>query len=68
VRRIAALHDVHGNLPALEAVLSEVESAQMERIRTSGWPTAEEFVRENLLTVPAATAAIGHFERMAGRG
>jgi hypothetical protein len=25
--RVAALYDIHGNLPALEAVLAEVEAA-----------------------------------------
>ena len=27
MKRIAALYDIHGNLPALEAVLSEIERA-----------------------------------------
>jgi len=38
-----------------------------ERIRRGGWPTADEFARENVLSVPAAEAAVGQFERMAGR-
>jgi len=28
--RVAALYDVHGNLPALEAVLAEVEALEVE--------------------------------------
>jgi putative phosphoesterase len=34
--RIAALYDIHGNLPALEAVLKEIESAQVDRIVIGG--------------------------------
>jgi len=34
--RIAALSDIHGNLPALEAVLSEVEEARPEMIVVCG--------------------------------
>ena len=34
--RIAALYDVHGNLPALEAVLAEVRHAGVERIVVGG--------------------------------
>jgi putative phosphoesterase len=34
--RVAALHDVHGNLPALEAVLAEVERAEADLIVFGG--------------------------------
>jgi predicted phosphodiesterase len=34
--RVAALYDVHANLPALEAVLREVEAAQPDRIVIGG--------------------------------
>lgn len=34
--RVAALYDIHGNLPALEAVLREVESVQVDRIIIGG--------------------------------
>jgi predicted phosphodiesterase len=34
--RIAALYDVHGNLPALEAVLAEVEAEYVDRIVVGG--------------------------------
>ncbi len=34
--RVAALYDIHGNLPALEAVLAEVDSEDVERIVVGG--------------------------------
>ena len=34
--RVAALYDIHGNLPALEAVLAEVESLGCDRIVVGG--------------------------------
>lgn len=34
--RVAALYDIHGNLPALEAVLSEVRAAEVDRIVVGG--------------------------------
>jgi predicted phosphodiesterase len=34
--RVAALYDVHGNLPALEAVLAEVEAAEVDRVVVGG--------------------------------
>jgi predicted phosphodiesterase len=34
--RVAALYDIHGNLPALEAVLEEVRRAQVDRIVVGG--------------------------------
>ncbi len=34
--RVAALYDIHGNLPALEAVLREVRDAGVERIVIGG--------------------------------
>lgn len=37
--------------------------AAAERIRSSGWPDAEEFTAENVLTVPTAEEAIDVFER-----
>ena len=36
VRRMAALYDIHGNLPALEAVLAEVEQAEVDLIVIGG--------------------------------
>ena len=34
--RVAALYDIHGNLPALEAVLQEVREAQVDQIVVGG--------------------------------
>lgn len=34
--RVAALYDIHGNLPALEAVLAEVEGAEVDAIVIGG--------------------------------
>src|SRR5262245_16396044 len=34
--RIAALYDIHGNLPALEAVLEEVRHADVDRVVVGG--------------------------------
>jgi predicted phosphodiesterase len=36
VRRVAALYDIHGNLPALDAVLAEVEDAEVDLIVVGG--------------------------------
>jgi putative phosphoesterase len=46
--RVAALCDVHGNLPALEAVLAEVASLDVERIVCGGDVVAGPFPRECL--------------------
>ena len=34
--RVAALYDIHGNLPALEAVLAEVRAARVDRVVVGG--------------------------------
>ena len=34
--RVAALYDIHGNLPALEAVLAEVQRERVDRIVIGG--------------------------------
>ena len=44
--RIAALYDVHGNLPALEAVLAEVERERVDLIVFGGDIVAGPFPRE----------------------
>lgn len=46
--RIAALYDIHGNLPALEAVLEEIDRADAELILVGGDVAYGPFVRETL--------------------
>ena len=46
--RVACLCDVHGNLPALEAVLAEVASLEVDRIVCGGDVVAGPFPRECL--------------------
>jgi putative phosphoesterase len=46
--RVAALCDVHGNLPALEAVLAEIASLDVDRIVCGGDVVAGPFPRECL--------------------
>jgi putative phosphoesterase len=46
--RVAALCDVHGNLPALEAVLAEVDALGVDRIVCGGDVVAGPFPRECL--------------------
>jgi predicted phosphodiesterase len=83
VGSIAALYDIHGNLPALEAVVAEVRAAGVDRLLVGGdvLPGPEnEFV--NAATPAAAVAPIfeaadapvvvcGHthvpYDRQAGR-
>src|SRR5262249_25926057 len=36
VARVAALYDIHGNLPALEAVLEEIREAEVDQIVVGG--------------------------------
>lgn len=46
--RVAALCDVHGNLPALEAVLAELRSLDVDRIVCGGDVVAGPFPQESL--------------------
>jgi putative phosphoesterase len=54
--RVAALCDVHGNLPALEAVLAEVASLEVDRIVCGGDVVAGPFPRDCLERLRAADA------------
>ena len=54
--RVAALHDVHGNLPALEAVLAEVSAAGVDAIVCGGDVAAGPFPRECLERLHARAA------------
>jgi putative phosphoesterase len=55
--RVAALYDIHGNLPALEAVLAEVERERFTHVVVGGdlcwgpWP-AESLARVRSLSAP----------------
>jgi putative phosphoesterase len=51
--RVAALYDVHGNLPALEAVLSDLESVAPDLIVVGGDSVLGPFPRETLETLLA---------------
>ena len=46
--RVAVLNDVHGNLPALEAVLAEVAALDVDEILVGGDVIAGPFPRESL--------------------
>ena len=46
--RIAAIYDIHGNLPALEAVLQEIEQAKVDQIVVGGDVVAGPMPRETL--------------------
>jgi diadenosine tetraphosphatase ApaH/serine/threonine PP2A family protein phosphatase len=58
-----ALVDAGG--PELRRTAYDLDAAA-ERIRASGWPIAERWVEENLLTVPTAREAAEFFERQRG--
>lgn len=74
--RIAALYDIHGNLPALEAVLEQVRQAAVDRIVVGGdvpvGPMARETM-ECLLGLPFpvqfiyGNGEVAVLEQMAGR-
>jgi putative phosphoesterase len=66
--RVAALYDVHGNLPALEAVLAEVEREQVDAIVVggdiaAGPPQPREAV-ELLRSLPNAHCIRGNADRV----
>ena len=65
--RVAALHDVHGNLPALEAVLAEVDAAGADRIVCGGDVVAGPWEQECLDVLHARDAVFvrGNAEREA---
>jgi predicted phosphodiesterase len=67
VVRVAALYDIHGNLPALEAVLAEVERERVDAIVLGGDVVAGPFPHETYAAVAAlgerALALRGNVER-----
>ena len=55
--RVAAVYDIHGNLPALEAVLEEIRAADVDQVIVGGdvvpGPMTREVIARLLdLTVP----------------
>ncbi len=56
--RVAALYDIHGNLPALEAVLREVEVAQVDAIVVGGDVVAGPLPEEVLAKLDALEADV----------
>jgi putative phosphoesterase len=69
VRRLAALYDIHGNLPGLEAVLAEVEREQPDLVVVGGDVVSGPMPRETLerlcaLAVPVRWV-MGNGDRLA---
>jgi putative phosphoesterase len=73
--RIAALYDIHGNLPALEAVLDEIRDTSVDRIVVGGDVVVGPMTREALkrlldLTIPVefiqGNAEVAVLTEMAG--
>jgi putative phosphoesterase len=65
--RVAALHDVHGNLPALEAVLAEVERERADQIVFGGDVAAGLLPAETidrLMELPGARFVRGNADRI----
>ena len=74
--RVAALFDIHGNLPALEAVLEDLRAVRVDRVVVGGdllpGPMASETLTRLLnLSVPVewiyGNGEVAVLERMAGR-
>jgi predicted phosphodiesterase len=64
--RVAALYDVHGNLPALEAVLAEVGQEQVDAVVIGGDAVAGPFSAETfdlLVSLPGALFVRGNADR-----
>lgn len=49
--RVAALYDIHGNLPALEAVLEELRQADVDHVVVGGDVVPGPMLRETLTRV-----------------
>ena len=74
--RVAALYDIHGNLPALESVLREIRRADVDRVVVGGDVVVGPMSRETLrclsdLDIPVqciyGNAEVAVLEQMAGR-
>jgi putative phosphoesterase len=70
VRRVAVLSDIHGNLPALEAVLADVEQASVDAIVVPGDTVSGPFAAEvfDLLTERGAHIVRGNADRLVLEG
>jgi putative phosphoesterase len=64
--RVAALYDVHGNVPALEAVLAEIDSEGIEQVVFGGDIASGPLPRETLELVRSRDAAFvrGNADRL----
>lgn len=60
---VAAFWAIVGDDVEFRKTPFDVERAVAE-IRTSGWPNAEDFVKENLLAAPARSETIAYFESL----
>src|SRR6266404_1477566 len=76
VMRIAALYDIHGNLPALEAVLQDIRRAEVDQIIVGGDVLPGPMPRETLtclldLDIPVqfiqGNGEVSVLEQLAGR-
>lgn len=76
VKRVAAIYDIHANLPALEAVLDEIRQSEVDQIVVGGDVLPGPMPRETLtrlvdLDVPAqfiyGNGEVAVLEQMAGR-
>src|SRR5437899_12346748 len=63
--RVAVLADIHGNLPALEAVLREVDAAGADLVVLLGYADADEWTREHVLSHYSDTEALAAFTHIA---
>jgi putative phosphoesterase len=69
--RVAALNDIHGNLPALEAVLAEVEEADVDLVVCGGDVVGGPFsaeVFDRLSSLPDVRFVRGNADRMVLEG
>ena len=75
--RVAVLADIHGNLPALDAVLGDIDAVGVDAIVLNGdiatgpmpaapeYPGLAQFIEENVLTVPSDAEALAVFSSWA---
>lgn len=67
---LAALYDIHGNLPALEAVLADVRAAGVddvaavaERVRATAYPQVDAFATGSMLAPPSEAQMLDAFSK-----